>query len=155
MSPSPSPGQRRKRIRALLCKGEISTQEELREALRKERIDVTQATLSRDLRALRARRVTSKDGQMRYEVPEEGDDAGERPSDQVAAMVDWVARNDSLIVVHTAPGAASAVARAIDLARLPGVLGSLAGDDTIFIAPASPARLRDLERRLLTLFATS
>lgn len=148
-----SPGERRDRIRALLLAGGITTQEALREALLSQQIDVTQATLSRDLRALRARRVTRADGSAAYELPPPHEDPqAEGPTEQVVAMVDSIARNEALIVVHTAPGAASAVARAIDLSRVEGVLGSLAGDDTVFVAPLSVRQVAEVERRLLDLF---
>jgi transcriptional regulator of arginine metabolism len=62
-----------------------------------------------------------------------------------------VATNGALVVVRTAPGSAPAVARAIDLARLPGVLGTLAGDDTVFVAPARERGGRTLAGRLASL----
>jgi len=63
-------------------------------------------------------------------------------------MISGVAANASLVVVRTRPGGAPAVARAIDLAALPGVLGTIAGDDTVFVAPAGATRPRALAERL-------
>ena len=59
-----------------------------------------------------------------------------------------MACNASLVVIRTHPGSAPAIARAIDLAELPDVLGTIAGDDTIFVAPAGALRPRKLATRL-------
>ena len=155
--PAPqSPTARRARIRKLLRGAAIGTQEELRAALLADRIEVTQATLSRDLRALRARRVTRSDGSIVYETPD-GEDAGAAGMGALGALVGAavtaVERSDSLVIVRTQPGAASAIARAIDLGRVDGVLGTLAGDDTIFVAPRHRRLLPQIERRLGSLFS--
>jgi transcriptional regulator of arginine metabolism len=151
-----SPAERRARIRALLRGAHIGTQEELRAALLADRIEVTQATLSRDLRALRARRVTRTDGTIVYETPEaeaEGAAGHGALVALVGAAVTAIDRSDSLVIVRTQPGAASAIARAIDLGRLDGVVGTLAGDDTIFVAPRHRRLLPQIERRLGSLFS--
>ena len=156
MTPTMAPKERRARIRALLLTGSIGTQEELREALLSDRVDVTQATVSRDLRALRALRVTRPDGSIGYDVPGTvGDEPPATPSERVAQMVELVTSNEALIIVRTAPGAAGAVARAIDLSRIEGVLGSIAGDDTIFVSPASTEQIKQVERRIFDLFKLS
>jgi transcriptional regulator of arginine metabolism len=138
---------RREVIRQLLLTGRVSTQEELGELLAKEGIDVTQATLSRDLAKLLARRVTLPDGGTVYELEE-----ARAPDDDalrgVQSLVTAVDDSDAMVVVRTVPGGASAVAAAVDRSRTPGVLGTIAGDDTIFIVPQkgiTPARVkRDL-----------
>lgn len=133
----------------------IGTQEELLEALRDAGFDATQATLSRDLARLGARRVSLPQGGTVYELGAEPDAGLEgeaaAPDDSLAAvsgMVTTVQANASLVVVRTRPGAASAVARAIDLAGLAGVLGTIAGDDTVFVAPEGALRPRTLAVRL-------
>jgi transcriptional regulator of arginine metabolism len=80
--------------------------------------------------------------------------AGARgPLAEVQSMVRSVRHNGALVVLHTHPGAAPAVARAIDLGGLPGCLGSVAGDDTVFVAPSrasgAAALCRLLSSRLL------
>ena len=72
----------------------------------------------------------------------------------VGGLVGAVACNGSLVVVRTHPGSAPAVARAIDLARLSEVLGTIAGDDTVFIAPTQERRARALADRVKRLFAS-
>ena len=70
----------------------------------------------------------------------------------VSGLVSAVSTNGSLVVIRTLPGSAPAVARAIDLARLPGVLGTIAGDDTVFVAPARGRGAAGLSGRLAGLF---
>ena len=126
----------------------ISTQEQLLEALRHEGFRATQATLSRDLARLGVRRASRPGGGAVYEI---GDGPLE-PGIALAGLVASVATNGSTVVVRTRPGSAPAVARAIDVAALPEVLGTIAGDDTIFVAPAHERRVRALATRLGTMF---
>ncbi len=139
--------KRRDEIRRLIAGRPVATQEELRELLLARGHAVTQATLSRDLAQLGARRVALPAGGTAYELG----DAPPLLADLVRAIDD----NGSLVVVHTHPGAAQVVAGAVDRARLPEVLGTIAGDDAIFLAPARGVtaarltrRLRDLVREL-------
>ena len=123
----------------------IGTQEELLAALRREGFRATQATLSRDLARLGARRVSRPDGAW-YEV--DGPVESQR-SAALRGLVLGVSANGSLVVIRTAVGAASAVARSIDDARLAEVLGTIAGDDTIFVAPSGGVSPRRLVGRLV------
>lgn len=126
---------RREAIRRLIRTRIVSTQEELRALLAEEGFDVTQATLSRDLARLGAKRVALPSGGTAYEVdgiePVDADEALRA----VAGSVLLVDETDALVVVHTPPGAAPSVGLAVDQSRMPGVAGTIAGDDTIFIAP--------------------
>ncbi len=139
---------RRDAIRQLLRSARIGSQEELRERLAARGFETTQATLSRDLARLGARRTTLRDGGSMYELDPPGPtDDGLRQRDDVVAIEDSLA----LVVVMTSPGAASPVALALDRARLPEVLATIAGDDTIFVAPArrtTPAQLAKKLRKL-------
>lgn len=145
---------RRNAIRALIRTTEIGTQEELRELLAKQGFEVTQATLSRDLARLGARRVSRASGGTAYELPEAP--VSTSPADErfaeLGPMVVALNDNGTLVVIHTTPGAASAVALAIDGARLPEVLGTLAGDDAIFVAPAKNHSAGKLCTKLKKLF---
>ena len=143
------PDRRREAVARLLRSRRYATQEELLEALRAERIEATQATLSRDLARLGARRVADPAGGTRYELaPEERRDG----LDAVGRLVASVSCNGSLVVVRTHPGSAPAVARAVDLAGLRDTLGTIAGDDTVFIAPARDGGARALAERVRRLF---
>lgn len=123
--------ERRIAIRELIASRHVATQEELRELLAERGFDVTQATLSRDLAQLGARRVAQPTGGTSYELPD-----APRPGPLLGDLVRTIADNGTLVVVHTTPGAAQVVAGALDRARVPEVLGTIAGDDAIFIAPA-------------------
>jgi len=139
---------RRRAVLRILQRQPISTQDELMGALRREGLRAAQATLSRDLSRLGVRRAARPGGGTVYEL-------GEAPPGLDAAVVELVASgatNGSTVVVRTRPGSAPAVARAIDLAGLPDVLGTIAGDDTIFVAPAAERRARPLASRLGALF---
>jgi len=142
---------RRELIRRLLRTHLVSTQEELGELLKREGIDVTQATLSRDLAKLMARRVTLPDGGTVYEL-EDSKAPKEAALDGVRSLVTTVDDSDAMVVVHTVPGGAQAVAAAIDGSRPPGVLGTIAGDDTIFIVPYKGTKPTRVKRDLLAVW---
>lgn len=74
------------------------------------------------------------------------------PIEPVRSLVDAVLTNGLLVVVRTKAGAASTVARAIDDARLDQIMGTIAGDDTIFVAPAQSRATMGLARQLRSLF---
>jgi transcriptional regulator of arginine metabolism len=141
---------RRSRILEIVRAARVRSQEELRARLAERGIDVNQATLSRDLRDLGL--LKGRDG---YEIPASvspaTDDAGLA---LVAAARAWLgeARTaQSLVVLKTPPGGASPLAIAIDRARVDGVIGTIAGDDTVFLAAAGPAQARRIVRDLLAL----
>ena len=145
---APEARRRRDAVARILRTGRVSTQEQLMEELSATGFRTTQATLSRDLARLSARRVSRPDGSY-YEI---GDGAPAAVAAAVSGLVSEVATNGSLVVIRTLPGSAPAVARAIDLARLPGVLGTIAGDDTVFVAPSSGRGAGALSGRLAGLF---
>jgi transcriptional regulator of arginine metabolism len=127
----------------------VGSQEELLARLAAAGFAATQATLSRDLARLGARRAASPGGGPVYELPEEERRDGTL---SLAGLVRAVSCNGALVVVRTHPGSAPAVARAIDLARLPESLGTIAGDDTIFVAPARERGAAPLAVRVRALF---
>jgi transcriptional regulator of arginine metabolism len=141
--------RRREAVARIIRAERISTQEALLDALGAAGFRATQATLSRDLARLGARRVSSPEGGTVYELhPEDRRDG-------IAALrglVSSVVANGCMVVVRTHPGSAPAVARAIDLAGLHEVLGTIAGDDTIFVAPAREKQAGALVGRLERLF---
>jgi transcriptional regulator of arginine metabolism len=140
-----SADRRRDAVARLLRSRRIGTQEELLAALAAAGFRATQATLSRDLARLGARRVSRPEGGTVYEL---GDGATAGGLAALRGLVADVAANASLVVIRTHPGSAPAVARAIDLAELREVLGTIAGDDTIFVAPAGGLSPRRLAARL-------
>lgn len=148
---------RRALIVELVRTRHIATQGDLRDLLRAKGHDVTQATLSRDLAKLGARRVALPGGGTAYEV--DGFIARTGAPSQLAAMAPLVLairEGAAIVVVHTRPGAAQAVAALLDQARLDSIIGSIAGDDTIFLVPerrVTTAALARALRRLLQLEA--
>ena len=127
----------------------VGSQEELRLLLHKRGWDVTQSTLSRDLRELRLARVPTPEG-VRYTVADGTISSAARPAldallPQLLTRVDGVGE---LIVVRTVPGGAQPVASALDGESWPDVLGTVGGDDTILVVCRSAAARERLERRL-------
>ncbi len=121
-------------LRKLLENGELTTQEELRTKLEREGYEVTQSTVSRDLRKLGAVRALDAAGRTVYRLSPELEPA---LSSNLSGMVKSVDDNGMMIVIHTVVGSASLVARHLDRVRPEEILGTIAGDDTIFVAPAS------------------
>lgn len=139
-------------IRELVFAHEVGSQEELRQLLVERGVDVTQATLSRDIRDLGLARVSAEEG-VRYVVPESLADGDDKPLlesllPQLFSRIDGVGE---LIVLHTVRSGAQPIAEAIDQEEFPEVLGTIAGDDTILIVTRSPEARLALTGRLLQL----
>jgi len=124
--------ERLEALRKLLKEGSESTQDELRERLEKLEFQVTQSTISRDLRKLGAIKVLDPEGRTIYKLPEE--DFAPVVVQALGPMVRDISHNSSMLVIHTTVGSASLVARHLDHTRPAGILGTIAGDDTIFVA---------------------
>jgi transcriptional regulator of arginine metabolism len=141
--------QRQAAIVELVGRKAVHSQEQLRRRLRAQGFDVTQATLSRDIRALglikRAADGAYQSSQMEAVAPAEARLALHRALAAYASHVDCV---QQLVVVRTGPGQAQPLALAIDRARLPEVVGTLAGDDTILVISRDARRARALARDL-------
>ena len=120
--------QRRQRIRELIATYEIGAQSELVTLLAAEGVEVTQATVSRDLDAMGVGKQRGADGRVAYALPETGSLA-----QVLRQFVTGVDASGNLAVVRTPPGTATAVAIAIDGGGVPGVLATLQGDDTLLV----------------------
>jgi transcriptional regulator of arginine metabolism len=130
------PQTRLAELRKLVREGEPSTQEELCDALRAQGFDFTQSTVSRDLRKIGAVKATNAEGEIIYVLPEDHQNLRPRVATPLTGMVTRIEANESLIVLHSIPGAASLVARHIDtLMESFAVLGTIAGDDTVVVVP--------------------
>lgn len=151
----PSSTQRQEAIRQLVQSGTVRSQGDLRRLLERRGIVVAQPTLSRDLRELGLAKTPRG-----YVVPEAAV-AQFAPSEFLEAKLGRALRTfavsaqaaGSLVVVRTPPAAAHPLARALDEASLPGVAGTIAGDDTVFIATAGDRAARALARRLTAALA--
>ncbi len=141
---------RRARIAELVREQRVASQLELQELLLSERIEVNQATLSRDLRAMGLRK-----GPQGYELPSQPY-AGARDGSVALynAVQSWLieaASAANLVVVKSPAGAASPLAIALDRARWQEVLGTVAGDDTVLVVCRSPRGARRVARELAAL----
>jgi len=142
---------RQRAIRDLVEQRPIRTQQELAAALREQGFRTTQATISRDvaeLQLVKARR----DGVAAYALPSrwvETDPMGEeRLRRLLRDLPVEIRETGTLVVLVTLPGSAHAIAASLDRARWPEVVGSIAGDDTVFIACPDRRALRRLRERL-------
>lgn len=123
------------RILEIIGEQNIGTQEELASALRKDGFEVTQATVSRDIRELRLSKKRSSDGGQYYTAP--ADDAEllvDRYSHVMKTGLTSMDKAQNILVLKTVSGMAMAVAAAVDALKFPEALGCIAGDDTIMIA---------------------
>ncbi len=149
---------RQRAIRDLVDQRPIRTQQELAAALRERGFRTTQATISRDVAELGLVKA-ARDGTQTYalsprliEAEVSGEDRLRRLLHDLPAEI----RDAGLIlVVRTLPGSAHAIAAALDRARWPEVVGSIAGDDTVFIATADRAALKRVRQRLVRLTRTA
>lgn len=142
--------ERQAKILELIREREIDTQEELARSLQKEGWEVTQATVSRDIRELALTKTRTPAGRFRYAapVPQAGDDTDGRFA---RVMKDGVIRLDqaqNILVIHTVSGMAMAVAAALDAMHFPEVVGCIAGDDTIMAAVRTVADTTNLIRKI-------
>ncbi len=142
-------------LRDILSDAVASTQDEIREELERRKYSVTQSTVSRDLKRIGAIKTVDGEGRTVYRLGEDLLNATPVPGPVANSMRDLVLdveSNGMLIVIHTSPGSASLVARHIDSRMAGEVLGTIAGDDTIFVAPAdvrkTPATLLAIRRVL-------
>lgn len=136
--------ERRMAIAALLRDNTIERQSELVDLLRREGFNATQSSVSRDLKDMGAVKLNTG-----YGLPEHSGDPGASSLDEVAEFVrELRAAGPNLLVVTTAIGAAQRVALTLDRIAWPEIVGTLSGDDTIFVATASAAQQRRLRARL-------
>lgn len=142
---------RRLAVLARLLSGQrFSSQEELARALARAGAPVTQATLSRDLRSLGVGKRPDGNGKAVYRLPAPATETldRERRLLDLKAFVNEVNVAQNLIVVKTPPGHGHGVGRAIDLADLDHVVGSVAGDDTVLVVATDAAAARRVKRHL-------
>ena len=138
--------QRHNAILDLVRSGEIASQEDLMRGLRARHIDVSQSTLSRDIQELRL----AKTGGVYTVVDSE---SAAKPSDEsfrriIREFLVDVAVAQNIVVVKTGPGHASTVSQALDEAGWPEAIGTIAGENTVFIAVRSEKDGKKLEHRI-------
>ena len=137
------PDQTLQSLRRLLVESPYGTQESVCSALNRLGHDVTQSKVSRLLRKIGAIKVKSETGELIYQLP--GDLTPPPMVSQLSDLITEITHNESLIVIHTSPGSAMLIARLLDNNPQYGILGTVAGDDTIFVAPQST---QDIQKTL-------
>lgn len=140
---------RRALIKLIVQERDVSSQDELQRLLEERGVEVTQATLSRDLRDLNVHRRNTPGGPV-YRIDRQAAyyDALRRV---VGMEILQVRHNGVLVVVRTLSGRAEGVAGFLDSWGNPLLLGTVAGDDTVFVAPASTADVEELARQIQSL----
>jgi transcriptional regulator of arginine metabolism len=145
--------QRQEAIRELLARKPIGSQTELLKKLAARGFRVTQSSVSRDLREMH---VAKADG--RYVLPEKlaTEAAGTTPPRNGFALIRSVlAAGPNVLVLRTPPGSANVVGLAVDSAKWPDVVGTVAGDDTVFVATSSRAGQARISARIAQLMGSS
>jgi len=132
--------QRQMLVREIIVANHISSQEELSKLLRRRNVEVTQATLSRDLREMRITRMPEDNG-FRYVLPEVAE--GRKIRRVVQEEIVRIQANESIIIIKTLPGRAPGVGIFIDHLDDPEILGTVAGNDTVLVIPASVRRTEE------------
>lgn len=140
---------RHTKILDIIASNEIETQEELAEELKKSGINVTQATVSRDIKELKLIKVLSSNGRYKYASisPNENFLSNKLVNifSQTVLQVDNV---NNFIVIRTISGSANAAAEALDSLSLDGVVGTLAGDNTIFILVRNNEKAKEIVQKI-------
>ncbi len=138
--------RRQRAIREIVGSSTVRTQRQLVTALARTGIEVSQGTLSRDLRELGVVKIAGG-----YAMPSRAGSEGLSRDDLAQALSRFLVSlrtAQNLVVLLTAPGGASALAQSLDEARLPEVVGTIAGDNTIFVATPDSAAARRLHDQL-------
>lgn len=139
---------RQKIILEIIQNAEVETQEELATRLAEAGFCVTQATVSRDIKALQLVKTQSETGKYRYIVnrPQKANNT-EKLLHVIKETVNEVRIAGTIVVIHTFSGSANTIAEIIDTMKIDGVVGTLAGDNTIFVA-TEPGRTELVAKEL-------
>ena len=140
-------------LKMLISSKEMGSQEEVMQALKSEGFPITQATLSRDMKQLRIAKASSMNGKSVYVLPNETMYNRVRKPKAATTLLQtsgFVSLNyaGNLGVIKTRPGYASSIAYNIDVSNLPEILGTIAGDDTIFIVLKEGSSKEEFEKGL-------
>ncbi|MBE5936310.1 MAG: arginine repressor [Lachnospiraceae bacterium] len=146
--------KRHNKIIELISNNEIETQEELADLLMQEGHNVTQATVSRDIRELKLSKVSTEDGKQKYAILNNFDI--EMSEKYIRVLKDGYLAMEpaqNIVVIRTVTGMGMAVATAIDILEISGIVGCIAGDDTVFCAIKSDDKIQDVMEKLGKLVA--
>ena len=146
--------QRLLAIRRIIEKNAIGSQEELVKKLERAGFELTQATLSRDLKFLRVGKVPDKKRGYVYMIPGDLQDAEQPPGEGVFPLNGFISMDfaHNMTLIRTKPGYANSIASAIDELNAYEILGTVAGDDTILLIPREGIGREDVKNTLAPLF---
>lgn len=140
---------RHEKIKELIQQYDIDTQEELASKLNEEGFKVTQATVSRDIRALKMTKVAGRDGKSRYAILKEPSSAlGDKYTRVLHDALTSIDTGQNLVVIKTVPGMAMGVAAALDALEWEEILGCIAGDDTVMCVAKNIKQAEDVKEKL-------
>lgn len=140
---------RHEKIKELIQQYDIDTQEELASRLNEAGFKVTQATVSRDIRALKMMKVTGKDGKSCYVILQElPTEMGEKYTRVLHDALLTIDQGQNILVIRTVPGMAMGVAAALDALNWEEILGSIAGDDTVMCVARTLEEASSVAERL-------
>ena len=138
-------------IKEIIMREPIGNQEDLGRALKKKGVEVTQATLSRDLKEMGVIRMNTSSGPQ-YAIPASGEDA--RLKMLLSYEIKSIEHNEALVIIRTLAGRAQGVAEQIDAMQDPEILATIAGDNTVFVAPRTVKNIERLVKSLRAFIAT-
>ena len=137
--------KRQNKIREIIESKDIETQDELLSELAKEGFHITQATISRDIREMKLTKISGHNGRQKYAMLKNNNTEVKQKYHKVlSAGIMSIDYTDNLVVIKTVSGMAMAVAAALDNMELAGLMGCIAGDDTIFVAVRSKEFCREI-----------
>jgi len=144
---------RHAKIKDIIDSSIIETQEDLTCALRRQGIEITQATVSRDIKELMLMKIPLGDGRYKYACPTESSVvfSKERLTRMFRDSVVGMDFSENIIVIKTLPGTANAVASALDCMKWPEIIGTVAGDDNILAVVKPKEAVSELMRNLRAL----
>lgn len=148
--------RRQEKILELISKYEIETQEEMISRLQADGYNVTQATISRDMRELKLTKVLTSRGSYKYTVNPSRDHSNNVKFNN--AVVDSIVSVDfagNNVVIKTYPGLAQAVASGVDALNMAGILGCVGGDDTIIIVTRDVDMSQELSEKIRELMKSN
>lgn len=142
---------RQEAIKNIIKNQQIETQSDLAEALKQAGFNVTQATVPRDIKEMMLIKIPGDDGRYKYSFPSENSKilTAERLEDTLRGYTLTISSAENLIVLHTLPGTAQAVAYALDHLNWKELLGTVGGDDTVLLIVDSKENVETVKRRLV------
>lgn len=144
--------KRQNKIIEIIEKYNIETQDELISKLRESNFDITQATISRDIKELGLVKVSTKDNRYKYSIPQITNHESVSISSKYKSILrDSIIKMDpamNIVVIKTYPGMAQAAAAALDGMKFHDIVGSLAGDDTVLVVMSDVEKALDITHKI-------